>query len=231
MSALKPAEFQFIVSLACVLIAFTTFWFGVYQRWNKEEKNQTASKLFPRRVLGFVILGLVPLLIMIYATPMSMENLGIRLSIDSESALWIGGSTILIVLISFFSAGSEDNLKANPQTREREWNYLTFIKEFGGWGIYLLGYEILFRGVLLFGSLQLLDTPAAIVLNIIIYSLSHFPKGFKESIGAIVMGTVVCIATIRTGTIWAAFFIHWIFAATHTYFSFRAHPQMTFSSS
>ena len=95
-----------------------------------------------------------------------------------------------------------------------------------GWAAYLFGYELLFRGVLLFPLADELGVWTAIAINIALYSATHIPKGLDETIGAIPLGLVLCILTLYTDTIWIAFIVHVIMAWTNTFTALRFNPEM-----
>ena len=54
-----------------------------------------------------------------------------------------------------------------------------------GWFIYLFGYELLFRGILLFPLVAAIGVWPAIGVNIALYSATHIPKGVEETIDVV----------------------------------------------
>ena len=92
----------------------------------------------------------------------------------------------------------------------------------------MLAYEFLFRGILLYSCIHSFDIPAAVVINICIYSLVHFPKGINETIGAIPFGLILCLLVIHLDSVWVAVFIHSILALSNEWFSMKAHPDMIY---
>ena len=101
------------------------------------------------------------------------------------------------------------------------------------WGLYLLGYEFLFRGVLFLGLIPFTGLNTAIGINTALYALAHLYKGKKETIGSIPLGIVLCYITWKTGTIWTAFAIHWIMASNNFIWShyYNSKPPNTFKQS
>jgi membrane protease YdiL (CAAX protease family) len=69
----------------------------------------------------------------------------------------------------------------------------------------------------------------AIAINVALYALAHTPKGPRETLGSIPLGVVLCLATIDTGSIWAAFLIHVIMSQLNDYLAVRANPDMRFA--
>ena len=74
--------------------------------------------------------------------------------------------------------------------------------------LFLLSYEIFFRGVLFWYSLQYLSLVNAIFLNLLLYALIHITDSKKEIIGSIPFGIILCLFTYYSGSIWPAFIIH-----------------------
>ncbi len=138
--------------------------------------------------------------------------------------------TPLIIVINFFSSRKQSNLKQYPQIRETHWTIKTFVVEYAGWAIYLLGYEYLFRGIFLFGAATLIGNAPAIALNASVYSLAHIPKGWEETLGALILGFFISYITLLTGTIWCALVLHILIAWSNSIFSFLAHPDIKYDS-
>ena len=99
-----------------------------------------------------------------------------------------------------------------------------------GWFIYLFGYELLFRGILLFPLVAAIGVWPAIGVNIALYSATHIPKGVEETIGAVPLGLVLCILTLLSGNIWIAFLVHVLMAWTNTFTALHFNPEMTYAS-
>jgi membrane protease YdiL (CAAX protease family) len=65
----------------------------------------------------------------------------------------------------------------------------------------------------------------------LINSLSHIPKGLKETIAALPGSVLFGYVTLGTGSIWPAVIVHSAMAISNSWFSFRAHPEMQFEGS
>lgn len=73
--------------------------------------------------------------------------------------------------------------------------------------LFLIVYEIFFRGVLLFVTAEDFGLLTAIIVNIILYVLVHwFTKG--ERYGSMLMGGVLCSVAIYYRSVWPAIIIH-----------------------
>jgi membrane protease YdiL (CAAX protease family) len=81
---------------------------------------------------------------------------------------------------------------------------------------------------LLFLLVDTLGVVAAIAINVMMYAISHVPKGLSETLGAIPLGLVLCILTLKSGTIWIAFFVHIALSFTNSLTALAHHPEITY---
>jgi len=181
-----------------------------------------------QKIGGFVFLGIIPAIVTMIVLDTSLKDYGVKFVNFDKSIYWILGLTIVIIFMNYFAARKPESLKMYPQIRIRKWTAGTLALSSSGWFLYLLGYEFMFRGLLLFGLIPVIGVWPAIALNIAFYVFAHIPKGLKESIGSIPLGLILCIITIKTGTIWVAFFAHVALALSNQFFSIKYHPDMKF---
>ena len=168
--------------------------------------NNNVSWVIFQRVTGMFFFGIVPLLLTIIVLKKDIAQFGIHFHNFYNSLLWILGCIVVIVPMSYFAAKKADNLAIYPQIRKPEWNKGLLILSAITWIMYLAAYEFMFRGFLLFGLAHYFGVLVSITINVAFYSLMHIPKGMKETLGAIPFGIVLCLLTIKTGTIWIALF-------------------------
>jgi membrane protease YdiL (CAAX protease family) len=62
-----------------------------------------------------------------------------------------------------------------------------------------------------------------------LYAATHIPKGLDETIGAILLGLVLCLLTLASGTIWIAFFVHLSMALTNCFTALKFHPEIHYA--
>ncbi len=218
------------------LFGFITYWFSSKSLRIKSFfiKNNSPDEASVKHILfckfsGLFWMGIVPIIISVFfLKDYSFSDFGLYINSDTSlvSLYWIIGLSIPIVPLVSFSARQEKNLKNYPQIRAKIWSKNLKIKNAIGWAAYLFGYELLFRGVLLFPLANELGVWTAIAINIALYSATHIPKGLDETIGAIPLGFVLCILTLYTDTIWIAFIVHVIMAWTNTFTALRFNPEM-----
>ncbi|HEV7332160.1 MAG TPA: CPBP family intramembrane glutamic endopeptidase [Flavisolibacter sp.] len=74
--------------------------------------------------------------------------------------------------------------------------------------LFIVSYEIWFRGFLLQGTLLILPLYGAVVLNVVLYTLLHLVNGKTECMLCIPFGILLCILCVWQQTPWPAVFIH-----------------------
>lgn len=176
------------------------------------ENKKSFYWLQATRIIAFILLGLTPLIFAKTANSLSWELIYDWTIIDTWSIIIL---SIILIPLGAINAKNKEHLKQYPQVKMFRWSRSEFGINILSWGIYLLAYEYLFRGVLFLGILPFIDLTYAIILNTILYSLAHIHKGKKEIIGSIPLGVVFCLITYHTNTIWTAFFVHWIMASNN----------------
>jgi membrane protease YdiL (CAAX protease family) len=74
--------------------------------------------------------------------------------------------------------------------------------------VFLVVYELWFRGFLLFDSISWIGMPAAVALNVILYVLVHIFNSKKEILVCIPFGIVLCFFSIVFNAAWPAIILH-----------------------
>ncbi len=186
------------------------------------------------RVFGFLTLGVFPGIICLMGMPgYALHDFGLtfRPATALFSLLWILGLGTVLAAVVYRNASKPENLALYPQIRAKGWTRQTVILNVTGWALYLLGYEFLFRGILLFPLAAHWGVWPAIAVNMALYATIHIPKGWQETIGAIPLGLILCLLTLASGTIWIAFFVHLTMALTNSFASLKFHPDMGYVKS
>jgi membrane protease YdiL (CAAX protease family) len=220
-------------------LAFITYWFIAqspriknfyYYKYTFDQASY--RHIIFTKAIGFSVMGILPLgLSLIVLKPFPKHGYGLKLIPETSlfSMIWIIGLCILVIPLVYFSAKKAKNLVNYPQIRSKYWNKKMFYMNAFGWFIYLFGYELLFRGILLFPLVDSLGVWPAIAINIALYSATHIPKGLDETIGALPLGLVLCILTLYSGTIWIAFFVHVAMAWTNSFTALKHHPDIHYT--
>jgi membrane protease YdiL (CAAX protease family) len=222
-----------VLAIAAVTIGFIAYYFTYSseklaakfaQRYG-EEDGQARWIVFTRILGGFTI-GFPSVLLPILFLDAMPAAYGMSFTMTGEALIICAVLCPLLVIINIFRAGKPGNLVHYPQIRKKEWTVGTFMGSSVGWIVYLLGYEICFRGFLLFGCLEVMGIWPAIAINTAIYSFAHFFKGIGETVGAIPFGIIICVISLYTGNFMVAFLVHVSLALSNQTVAFLAHPDM-----
>ncbi len=218
-----------ILGFSLLLIGYVGYYFSA-KNDKADELNRPTKEILNMRYMGFLWMGIIPLVIIaifIMSSSYTWADVGVKWSFPVESWYWIAGFAAALIPMNKINAPLENNLVVYPQIREKVWNSKLQRTEYLTWFLYLLGYEWLFRGILFFSSREVMDFWPALVLNTVIYSLAHLPKGLKETIWSIPLGILLCIIVERVEVFYPAVIIHFTQAASSSYFSLRAHSEMS----
>jgi len=219
-------------------IGFVTFGFGIYHFVTTSDitKKRFANKygelaghtksIYFKRYFGAFSIGLIPMAIMLLIFDKNISEYGLSFKNGLQSLYWTLGFSAIIIFSNYLLANKEKNLAINPEIREPEWTKKMVFKSISTLSFYLFGYELMFRGILLFSTAALFGEWPAIAINVSIYILVHVPKNLTESLGSIPMGILLCLITLTTGTIWVAFFVHIALGVSNFLFSLKYHPKM-----
>jgi membrane protease YdiL (CAAX protease family) len=210
------------------LIGFTTFWF--VSKATKIHDGSVKNVLFTK-YWGLFTMGIVPGTIALIQMPQfTLADYGLTCNSDTTMTSLVAISILsaLTMPLAFLSGKKPSHQVNYPQIREKNWTRSLVLKNCLGWSAYLLGYEFLFRGILLFPLVDALGVWPAVAINTAMYSATHIPKGLDETIGAALLGVVLCLITLMTGTLWVAIVVHITMALTNSFSSIYHNPEMKF---
>ncbi|MBW6491722.1 MAG: CPBP family intramembrane metalloprotease [Lentimicrobium sp.] len=237
----QKGDQETVVPIISAILFFIIYWFTAgsakvrkyfYQKTDSDQAS--VNHITFNRIFGFITMGVLPALLFLLMVPdYSLANLGVNWIPETTmySVLWTVGLWIVVIPLAYISAQKPENLVNYPMIRAVIWTNRTVGINIAGWALYLLGYEFLFRGVLLFPLAASLGIWTAIAINVALYSATHIPKGLTETLGAIPLGLVLCILTIKSGTIWIAFLVHLGMALTNSFTALKFHPDIHYKRS
>lgn len=229
----QPENLEFVGAIISISVGFIFYYFiskssvlkNVFISRFGTERTKVYWVIF-ERLTGVFFFGFIPVLLILLLYKKGLYQFGVKSGELLISFYWILGLSPVIIVTNYFNAVKNDNLDMYPQIRKRSWNLQLIIISAFSWIVYLMAYEFMFRGFLLFVSVAYLGVWPAIALNVGIYALVHVPKGVKEALGAIPLGILLCIITLQTGGILVALAVHIVLALSNEWFSLKAHPEM-----
>ena len=216
-------------SLAYLVFFFS--WHSIKLKERFEElpvvKKNRIPFIYCIRVLGFFLLGLLPVLIYTAIGGDLVEDMGLTTPAGDQVLLWWLIPLAIFVLGSVLRTGKKINTGFYPQARYETWSVGKLLVNGLSWSVYLIGYEIAFRGFLFFPLVKITGLLPAIMINCSLYSISHIPKGAGEAFGAFFLGIFFCVITYRTGSILIPVVLHIILAAGNDWKAILVNPEMS----
>ena len=129
---------------------------------------------------------------------------------------------VIVITATAIASRSEQHSKSYPHYHPPVWNAKHILLNGFSWSFYLVTYEILFRGYLLFSTAPERNFLLSVIVNVFLYAVAHIPKGLRELLLSVPFGVVLCYLVIRTGNVWPAVFCHVLLALSNDYFSYKA---------
>ena len=221
-------DMEVVLPMMLCLIGFSAFW-GVSKM--KKINDGSVKNILFTKYWGLLTMGILPAIIALYLMPQySLADYGLTYNPEStmDSVIATLVLAALTMPLAYMTAKKPQHRENYPQIRETNWDRKLVVKNTLGWSAYLLGYEFLFRGILLFPLVDVLGVWPAIAINTAMYSATHIPKGMDEAIGAAPLGIVLCLITLMTGTLWVAIVVHILMALANSFSSVYHNPNMKF---
>ncbi|MCW3786719.1 CPBP family intramembrane glutamic endopeptidase [Plebeiibacterium sediminum] len=223
MAPLNSSYLVFYIAIAFALIFVLSFFI-----LNRPVDHDKIKKIIYSRFIGAFLLGALPFIIVKF-----IGNEG-NFYITTQYSLnrMIISLIVVIPFILFFNhalSQRPSHQRLYPIIRAHDWSINLYMMNLASWLLYLFAYESLFRGLLLFTSMEIYGVYVAIGINTLLYVIAHIPKGKFETLGAIPLGIAFCIVAIYTGTFVTAFILHFTMAVSNDIFCLNRNPDMKLS--
>jgi membrane protease YdiL (CAAX protease family) len=226
---------QFLGVLVSAVVLYLAMHYGLsktrFREWLKAQGRddataQALSVLWSKA--GGGILLAVGSLVTLAATVGNPLDYGVRYIRWGPTLLYplVCAAAILPVLV--WAARSSALQEQYPEIRSEHFTKALATKSAGSWAVYLLGYELYFRGFLLFYLAQAFGVWPALALTTALYTFVHLPKRAAETVSCLLMGFVFGALAIETGGFLAPFLLHWLIAVTSENAAARANPSIRF---
>jgi membrane protease YdiL (CAAX protease family) len=171
-----------------------------------------ARSVLLQRLSGALLLGVVPAVGFAAATGAGPAEMGL--------GAWRGGGGGLLLAAAVllpgvaWAARRPAHRVRYPQVRVEVWTARLRTRHALGWAVYLFGYELLFRGLLLFPLAAATDPWTAVLASSGLYVLAHLDKDLGECLACAPMGLVFAALALAAGSIWPALALHLAIAVT-----------------
>ena len=217
-----PGDLPVIVAVLSATVAYLLFHYGASAKGLRRALGcAQPTSVYAQRLIGGLLLGALPLI----AVSLSLSDPSLRgfgLVPVAWGGAFVGVGFLALLPVLALSSRRPAHRASYPQARPERWTAREWATNATSWAIYLLGYELLFRGVLLFTLADALGSWVAIVISTGLYTLAHLPKHAGETAGCVVMGVAFGALALATGGMWAPFVLHLLIAVTSDSLSSRA---------
>lgn len=214
------------ISISAVTIGFLTYHYttqsvSLRKFFDKKFGTEPAKTAWVHFQRLFAVLCFAAVPAIVFASQnVDFQSIGLNFKNLDTSVKWILGLGAVVITMNYFAARTPDNLAMYPQIRVTPpWPKKLLAASAFTWISYLLAYEFMFRGYLLFTCYEEMGKTLAITVNVALYALVHLPKGWKETVGAIPLGIILCLLTLQTGNIWIAVVVHVAMALSNEWWS------------
>lgn len=224
---------HFVFAVLWSVVGFTCYYFlskhgSLASRiWKLHpELDVQVKQVLLQRAWGALFLGVIPAIFIMIRPGLFLHDFGLGFSFQASPPWWSYLFMLVIIVVCYFWSSKPGSLIYYPQMRIKKWTAGMLALSGISWVIFLIGYEFLFRGILLFASLDVMEFWPAVALNCTLYAFAHFNKGPGEIVGTIPLGLILCYLTAFTGNIWIAVLTHSVMALSNEWFSILSNPKM-----
>jgi uncharacterized protein len=208
---IKQIDFKTAIILLYTPIALTVFrYYGSPAFYaNRFSSTNGPGPYYYYFLASLMLLGIIPFLIAVMAFRMKPSQLGLGLGDWRKTLKFTLIGLPVMIIIAYFSS-------KNPAFRTEYPLYNGLLIDKSGLSLYLLlygayyiGWEIFFRGFMLFGLKDSLGEVNAILIQTIPSCLMHIGKPDAEIFASIFAGLIFGWAVLKCRSIWSVFISHW----------------------
>ena len=226
-----------VVALFTAAAAYCAYYYGTRaqfllhraQRRGDDVADAQLAAWTWQRVGGAFFLGVVPTLVALFALGRDAKTLGLGAAPFGHTLAFAGATYAALAPLLFLTARTPAHQARYPEIRLPVWSPAVVWRNVWTWVLYLVAYELFFRGFVLGTMIDAFGVWPGIAVMTALYVLVHLPKGAGETVGCFLMGIVFSWMTLETGAIWAAVLTHIGIALSSDFFTVRASATMRFS--
>lgn len=165
-----------------------------------------------------LILGLLPVLLARFVFELPLRALGLGLGHVRVGVAWLAVGVPIAVLAGWIGAASPEVREVYPLDRTLTAAPEAFIPHALAQFLYFGAWEVLFRGVLLFGLRDRLGAGTANLLQTALSVVAHFGRAFDETLAALPAGLLFGWVDLRVGSVWYIALVHWVVGVSLDWF-------------
>ncbi|MFQ5529219.1 MAG: CPBP family intramembrane glutamic endopeptidase [Gemmatimonadota bacterium] len=180
----------------------------------------TGPALSPTRhfVLAAALLGALPVVVARWGCSIPLRELGLGLGRWTEGLVWVAVGVPIAVLAGWIASGSPDMRAVYPLDPSLGAELGVFLPHALRNLLYFGAWEVMFRGVLLFGLRARTGDGTANATQTGLSVVAHFGRPMTETFSAIPAGLAFGWITMRIQSIWYVAIIHWVVGTSMDWF-------------
>lgn len=168
-----------------------------------------------------VLLGLLPLLALRLVFGMPFTDLGIMVGDWRWGTRFFLISALLGTPLVWLASSDPAFQAEYPLTKQAGESIITWSLWAGTYLIYYIGWEVYFRGVLLFGLCDRVGVSGALLFQTAVSTLVHIGKPFTEIVAAVPGGILLGAAALRSRSVVWPLLLHWYIGMAMDVFAFH----------
>ena len=185
---------------------------------NWVEMTREPISMLGHNLAAGLILGLIPLLCARGLCGMGFRDLGLGIGRPGKGLVWLAVGIPVAILAAKFSSAQPEMRAVYPLDPGLTSQAGPFARHGGLQLIYYSAWELLFRGILLFGLKEKFGFASANIIQTALSVVAHFGRPFTETASAIPAGLAFGGIARQTGSIWYVVIIHWVVGMAQDWF-------------
>jgi len=165
-----------------------------------------------------LLLGALPVIVARGLCGIPLRELGLGLGRWKEGLIWVAVGLPIAILAGWIASGSPAMRAVYPLDPSVSAQVAEFVPHALRNLLYFAAWEVLFRGVLLFGLRPRTGDGTANATQTGMSVLAHFGRPMTETFSAIPAGLAFGWITLRVKSIWYVAIIHWVVGTSMDWF-------------
>ena len=167
---------------------------------------------------ALVLMGILPLAAARLLCGVRLGSVGLGLGRWRRGLVWLAVGVPLAVLVARLSSADPVMRAVYPLDPTLQPGLARFVYHLAGQLVYYVAWELLFRGVLLFGLERRLGFAGANIVQTALSAVAHFGRPLPETLAAIPAGLAFGGIARQTRSIWYVVVIHLVVGAALDWF-------------
>jgi len=216
-----PPEILFVVATICLLVFFyLTRADRIGTRAAEDWLQVTYPPLTPTLhfVASALLLAVIPVLAARWLCGLRLRDLGLGPGRWRRGLVWLAVGLPIAVLAGRIAAADPAMQAVYPLDRSLTSEASVFVPHALRNFLYYGAWEVLFRGVLLFGLAGRIGRGAANAAQTGLSVTAHFGRVMTETLSAVPAGLVFGWIDLRVGSIWYIAIVHWAIGTSMDWF-------------